>query len=215
MPGDISPLTAFEAWLPVELEYSARKAGYDKKIERARLPLDDNRSIYGFLGSEWFAFQHLRRLGVHHLDEHAKSAQLQLAKFAAGLFDKAALGLWLISGGSADEESFVEAARQQADLIHVTTPWEQHQQSNSEFELVLDTSFERTIFSTGIKNLMQQICVAADRNGARHEQDTERLINNATVLGGYAVRCYEEYASMDLTAEQYVLPVSQLEGEAK
>ncbi len=215
MPGEVSPLAAFETWLPGELEYSARKAGYDKKIERARLPLDDNRSIYGFLGSEWFAFQRLRRLGVQHLDEHAKSAQLQLAKFAAGLFDKAALGLWMISGGSADEESFVAAAQQQADLIRVSTPWEQHQQNKKEFANTLDAQFEQTIFSFGIERLMQMISNVADRTDSEREKDTERLIGNAMLLGGYATRCYETYAYMDLAPEQYDLPISRLEGETK
>ena len=88
-------LNQFALWIPGELEYSARKACYDKKVARAQLPIDDPRSVHSFLGSEWHHFQMAHRQGVDYYNFHGKSAQLQLAKFAAGLFDKAALSVWI------------------------------------------------------------------------------------------------------------------------
>lgn len=75
-----TPLEGFEEWLPGELRYSALKAPYPAEIERAARSPQDERSIYGFLGQEWYHHHKALREGFHYSPEHAKSAQLQAAK---------------------------------------------------------------------------------------------------------------------------------------
>lgn len=205
-------IAEFELWLPGELEYSARKAGYDRKIKRAALPAADADSMYGFLSSEWFTFQSMRREGNHYQPYHGKSAQLQLAKFAAGLFDKAALGAWMLSGDPVDEEVFVQYAKMQTEAGPMVLVEAEDQVSQT-----LEKDFERTLFADGVSMIMDLITSASIdyqhpsefiREGAK--EDLSRLIGCANTLGEYALQCYGLYASRTLELEQLTLPASEL-----
>jgi hypothetical protein len=200
-------IEGFIHWLPGELVYSARKAGYDKKIERARLPLFDPRSVHGFLGTEWHNYQLLKAQGAHYKPFHGMSAQLQLAKFAAGLFDKAALAVWLASGTEASEENFVAAAEQIGSEVTDLLPAPRGQLGPYGY---IDRPFEETPFSEGIAQIMQTIVEVTRLEGAKKMTAGARLKATTINLGGLAANCYLVYGHEHLTAEQYNLPVSVL-----
>jgi hypothetical protein len=196
----------FELWLPGELVYSATKAGYDKKIQRAHLPIEDPASIYGFLGSEWFTHQQMKQAGNHHADQHQKTAQLQLAKFAAGLFDKAALGLWLASGKVADTASFVGSAKDAAALVSQTEPWEAVVRPLD----FIDAPFEETPFAEGIAGIMKDIVSVGSAIGTERKRVCTDIIYSSLALGGVATKCYQSYAESYLQPEELLLPASEL-----
>lgn len=209
MSHQLHPVDDFERWLPGELVYSATKAGYDMKIPRAILPIEDPRSMYGFLGTEWFTFQSMRRAGNHHSDEHAKSAQLQLAKFAAGLFDKAGIASWMMSGAEPTTDQFTAHARIVADEVIDIGPLALTSGFGSK---TIDRPFEDTPFSEGVRQIMRAIAVSTseDTPGNERWEILMNLKNRAMFLGGAAAHTYVQYAEADLTPDQYVLADSQL-----
>lgn len=200
-------LDEFKTWLPGELVYSVTKTSYDEKINRAARPIEDPRSIYGFLGSEWFTHQDRKQKGAHHVPFHGKSAQLQLTKFAAGLFDKVGVGLWLSSGDEASEATFVGSAADAVVLVLDVEPWQDNQTPLN----FLDAPFDETPFATGIQTIMHNIVEAqgADTNTERRRLCRE-FIQSSLELGGLATRCYQAYAETYLQPHQLILPQSEL-----
>lgn len=212
--GKSLPIQEFKTWLPGELTYSARKAGYASKVDRASRDPEDRTSMHGFLGTEWHNYQNLWREGVLHIPGHAMSAQLQLAKFAAGLFDKAALGDWVLAGQPADEAEVVGIAEVRAAKILREEPWLQHEQ---DVRSLLTTPFESSVFSNGVKMIMKLITQAMPHVNSTHDfmkdgaiEDIERMTTNALLLGGQAVGCYELFAVENLADDQQAIPNSQL-----
>lgn len=203
----ITAVGEFISWLPGELEYSARKAGYDKKVERAKLPTDDPRSIYGFLGAEWNNHQLLRNQGALYKPFHGMSAQLQLAKFAAGLFDKAALATWIQAGIQPSEAEFVAAAKLTSSQITETLP---HQRGELSVYDILENPFDSTPFAEGVALMMKKIVNVVELEGARRWDMAIDLREHAIGLGGLATNCYTVFANENLSERQYVLPKSNL-----
>ena len=201
-----SPVTAFAEWLPGEMTYGVRKAGYDKQIERSRLPIDNPRSVYAFLGEEWHRHQLLKDQGNQHVDVHAMSAQLQLAKFAVGIFNKAGVGVWMATGAEPTEERFVEAAEGVAREILLRQPWDDPSYNADE---VVNLPFEETPFADGIRVIMDGIARASEKTGI-HQLADLGVVEVAMTLGGQAVQCYRAYALEHLTVDQYPLAPSQL-----
>lgn len=206
----ITPAGEFEKWLPGELVYSVRKAGYNTKIGRASLPVSDRRSMYGFLGAEWHNHQLMRRAGNHHADEHQITAQLQLAKFASGLFDKAALAVWMISGAEPSEDRMVAAAEETAFQIVRIQPWEK--QRDEDPEKILECDFEETPFAPAIEEAMQVIGRTADLEVTSVRKEAPQLFKSMLTVGGLATSCYFQYAQDCLTEDELRLPPSQLVG---
>lgn len=197
-------LREFKLWLPGELRYSATKAGYDKKVERAHLPLEDPASVYGFLGAEWQHFRLLHDQGRDYLPFHAKTAQLQLAKVAAGLFDKVGVGLWLGRENRSNEDDFAALADHASFDVLSREPWLEP----SVTSVAIDTPFEDTPFASGVTALTQDIVsLTADPSDMFARI---RLYRTAMELGGQATVTYVNFASQFLTAEQQVLPPSEL-----
>jgi len=207
-----SPAQHFAYWLPGELEYSAQKAGYKEKIRRAGLHINDPQSMYNFLGSEWYQHRQLMKQGVHYMPFHGKSAQLQAAKFAAGIFDKVAVIEWLGSGADATIDNYMFEAR-----------WTGTRQGRGIYDygdqlaLVEDFSdygdrIEDTPFDEGVVNVMVAVTMAAsDKDRLRAERGLKRsYVDVASSLAHLATRYYVNYAQTYLAPEQYELPISQL-----
>ncbi len=206
MTNAFGPTERFAEWLPGELVYSATKAGYDKKIGRAHLPIDDRLSIYGHLGDEWHNYQLASKQGAHYMPFHGKSGQLQLAKFAAGLYDKVALGEWMQSGTDATIDNFVIAARATAAKVVAELPTGLGTGSSE----LLKTPFEETAFAPGIAALMESITKAAELDGQDRTAEIEKFTGIARALGDRAFEAYRYYAFAHLQADQYALPASEL-----
>lgn len=201
-----SPIDGFTKWLPGEMVYSAKKAGYDKKIGRAQMDPSDRLSMHGHLSEEWFAYRFASSQGAHYMPFHGKSGQLQLAKLSAGLFDKAALGMWMAEGSAPTESNFARIAHETAEEIVGRAPW-----NDSEVDpAMLLVDFEDTPFAPGIKMIMAGISSAVDVSGEMQIEAIAEFSEHAIRLGGLAASAYELYALGNLTQEQYVLPASQL-----
>ncbi len=207
-----TPAQHFAYWLPGELEYSARKAGYHEKIRRAALPTEDPQCMYNFLANEWFQHRTLLNQGVHYLPFHGMSAQLQAAKFAAGLFDKVAIVDWLGTHREATTDEYVFSGRWVAA---------QRQKGiyNSGDMVALRTDFtefgdtiEDTPFAEGILQVMEDVTKAArirdQLNIGGHS--AKRYSGAAERLAWLATHYYVSYAHEYLTPEQYELPISEL-----
>jgi len=197
----------FGLWLPGELVYSACKAGYDKKIERAKKPPEDRQSIYGFLGSEWDNHRFLASQGAHYQPRHSMSAQLQLAKFAAGLFDKVSLGAWHRSGAEAKKDHFIAAANQMGKQLLEVLPFE----PDPEAAETLNQPFKETYFAPGVLRIMRGIALASELSADIQTEVISHYQATALKLGVRAAGCYLYYAQTQLTEDQYCLPVSELE----
>lgn len=209
-------LAEFERWLPGELEYSAKKAGYPDKVSRAKRSPDDGRSMVTFLGKEWANFQMMRDAGSHHSDQHQITAQLQLAKLAAGYFDKVALGEWLLAGGEVPEdpdvakEFFGAIGLAKGVEIVDDAPWQSFQQSADDFERTMALPFDDMVLGRGTRMMADRIANVADRTDEEAEYAIRLMMSSATILGGYATRCYEQYAATYLSADEFSLADSQL-----
>ena len=138
----------FDQWLVGgehmgEAEYSVRKAPFQDKLTRAK-----NGQIQSFLGNEWLHAGQLREQGKHHSDQHEKTAQLQFAKFAAGLVDSVALIDWFKTGQLTDSDSQVHLAKFAAERFT------QEQVPEAAFDtdptVLLTAPFEDTLFYPGI-----------------------------------------------------------------
>lgn len=205
-----SPRDGFVAWLPGELVYSAEKKGYDEKIKRAHRLIDDPTSIYGFLSGEWFNFRLAAKQGAHYQPSHGKSGQSQLAKFAAGLFDKVALGRWMVSGAEADPEQFKTFAQKTADEILKSDPkpWEDPSYYHQNY---LANRFEDTPFHEGVIEIMRGIVRADQQQEATIVQsEVSKFSELAITLGGRATALYLVYAISNLTLDQHEIPKSEL-----
>lgn len=206
---------AFLNWLPGELVYSAKKAPYPEKIRRANLAIDDPQSVHTFLSAEWFHHRFMRDAGKHHSDEHEKTAQLQLAKFAAGLYDKAALARWLAADDEARDGLFVIHALDTANAahdFHRSDPADVLPEIVDHARQELALPFEHTVFNNQVISIMGLMTTAANALPDSFErQDTsEELFEVAFSLGHYALDCYEAYATDYLEPEQYSLAQSEL-----
>lgn len=208
----LKPIDYFSTWLPGELAYSAHatKGPYKKKLERAAIDPSDDGSITRYLSSEWFQARRLSDLGVHAADRHQMTAQLQFAKFAAGLFDKASVAIWLGVNEREDPQSTDTAILQTIQKYNETRPWatSPYLLTNSPEEL-LDKPFEETPFATGIP-LIQEMLVELDQSSGGNKETMEQLIANTMALGGLATAAYGEYANTYLNPDEFWLPTSQL-----
>lgn len=200
-------LAEFKGWLPGELAYSAKKAGYDQKLERAMKDPADRQSMVGHLGSEWETYQLMASQGAHYMPFHGKSGQLQLAKFAAGIFDKLAVGKWIAEADPATEPSFLHHAGRTADYVLAAEPWLDAGDAINE----LQKPFDQTIFMPGIIEIMGCLSGLASVQTGEESRDLEMALKSQVMtLGGLAVACYQEYAATNLTQDQLVLPISEL-----
>ena len=200
----VTALNEFTSWLPAELRYSARKTGYDKKLNRARLPVEDGRSMHTFLGSEWEHARLLHDQGADYAPHHGKSAQLQYAKFSAGLFDKAAMTIWLWGARFEEERRYVTSAQYIGHRFKEGRVWHNEQPVN------IDTPFIETPYYDGIAAIMHDMVSVVD--GRSCPADYNRLLTRALSLGSQAALSYVSFASQHLTSEQQVLPMSELAG---
>jgi hypothetical protein len=203
-----TPFEGFELWLPSELLYSARKAPYPNKIQRAARPPEDEQSIYGFLGQEWYHHHRARRKGFHYSPSHAKSAQLQAAKFAAGFFDKVALVEWLREGKPSEDDALVQLADETAREIIFEEPWMEYSFSP---ETLKSDLIRKTPFGRDVEDLMKWIVLSANTKGNEQKDAMVMAYDTAMYLGGAATSYYFQYAAEYLQPDQYELPASQLE----
>lgn len=203
-----SPAEGYRQWLPDELRYSAKKAPYQRKIQRAALPLESADSMYGFIGGEWHTFQLMKEQGAHYMPFHGKSAQLQLAKFSAGFFDKYALGTWMLDDPTKTKNAVDRAAAITAGELLDTNPWDGVQEDT---EKLLELPFEETPFAYGLERIMQKITTANVSPIPERAEHIAPFQAVALEMGSLAAACYMTYAEKYLTPDQYALPVSQLE----
>lgn len=199
-------LEYFCDWLPNEMEYSARKAGYDRKIKRAHLDPEDETSMRGILGQEWFHFRFAHNRGFDYSPDYAKSAQQHLAKLAAGLFDKVALYNWMVSGLPAQTDEFVYIAEKTSGLLVADLV----KKFETDKPVPVDTGldFVQTPFSEGLKNLMNEIVTISADPGDK--VTGAKLFHNALDMGTRATATYVSFAVQNLSVEQSVIPRSSL-----
>jgi hypothetical protein len=205
----MNALDAYKLWIPGELEYAATKRGstYGGRIERARLGNGDG-SMYDFLGKEWHHAQLLRSQGMHYAPNHQKTAQLQFAKFAAGFFDKLGVIHWVKDKSPATTEAFAESAGTAAAVVLEVEPWSLFDSHDFDAAEELDKPFAETEFSSGLLLFQEGITTFADTKRPSTLQ-IEDISTQALLLGGRATLCYLEYATTNLTPDQYLIPVSQ------
>lgn len=189
-------------YLPDEMEYSARKTGYNLKVERAKLPPEDRTSTYGFLAQEWANAQLLHEQGADYRPDYGMSTQLQLAKFAVGLFDKVGVYNWLVSGVQTSPDEFAHVAIHTARLVVAEAPWKDADPVD------MTLRFDQTPFSEGIKSVMEDIQGLSSEHGDR--TIGARLFNNVMNLGARAAATYIEFADDFLKPEQLVIPRSKI-----
>lgn len=209
MAADSPQIEAFKRWLPGELEYSVAKADYPEKIRRAGLSIDDGQSIYHFLGQMWFTYQFMMSGGNHHTETDVKSAQSQLAKFAAGLYDKAALGRWmLLDNLPATPEVFQDTAQIAGETMAKRHRW---RFITTDLAEVINKSFADTPFAEGVLKISEDITTASiTTNQTERIKVVTDFSDLAEEMGGLAVRCYDLYAGEFLDPSEYELPVSEL-----
>lgn len=200
-----SALEQFNAWLPGELEYSVRKAPYPQKLDRISLG-DGPGSTYDFLGTQWHRAKMMRDAGNHHAKHHQITAQLQLAKFAAGLYDKVAMVHWLAhKTDTTDIDLQLLCAKQTAfDAIregYQTMVPEDYQPLKA-----LEQRFEDTIFAPKILDFQQRLHLV-DRSD---DSELRAIASDVIQIGQIATYTYIWYAGTQLTPDQYVLAQSEL-----
>lgn len=205
----MNALEHYKLWLPGELKYAATKkgGGYDTRIERARRG-DGDRSMYAFLGTEWFSARNSALAGFHHSPDHAKSAQLQYAKFAAGFFDKLGVIHWVKDSAPATPEAFASSAQMAAKVVLDVQPWNLYDSTSFDPLEELKKPFVETDFSSDLLNLQLDLVRLADTANPTIMQ-VEDVSTQALLIGGRATLCYSYYASKSLTSEQCELPPSQ------
>lgn len=213
----MNSLDQFTFWLPGELKYAAlkggaqvgyEKSGYADRIRRAALGSNDG-SMYTFLGTEWHAAGQAHANGFRHSTEHAKSAQLQYAKFAAGLFDKYVAARWLKANLPATREEYEISSTIGATAIISQKPWEYEYKNFSPAE-ELEKPFEDTLFASAILDLQTGFVDAAHTQTDERKKLLDDVATLALNLGGKATQCYIAYVDTHLTPEQYLLPQSVL-----
>lgn len=205
-------LQHFIDWLPGELEYSVAKAPYPTKLERATLQSDDPRSIVGFLGAEWHHAQLLAENGAHHADQHQKTAQLQFAKFAAGIFDTYGLVDWLQMGKPDDLEimkrsAHVAATRAIPALRHPSSLGS----TGGYKELVNAVDYRLPFafaFEEDLSNMQRGIVETAE--GSVDLKSIGELKRSISNLGVRATAGYLNYAQTHLSVDEFLLAPSQL-----
>ena len=210
MSTEASPLDYFKEWLPGEMRYIAKKHPYVSLVEDSRRPADDPRSINGRLSGEWFIHQFMRRHGNHHAPTHQKTAQSQLAKFAAGLFTTAAVARWIANGSEPETEAYlVQADRVAETVCQSTLTGMDIGRFNPAAEI--DKPYEETVFQNGVISLMRRIVMISEAaDTTRRPEQASALNFDALSYGQMALQCYVAYARTDLTPDQYYLAPSQL-----
>lgn len=209
MNAAISPVGGFTNWLPGEMRYIAEKHGYVSLVNDCSRPADDPRSINGRLSNYWFLHQILRRHGSHHADSYQKTAQSQLAKFAAGLFMTAAVARWLSSGNNTYVKSYLIEADRVSDEVRLNTE-AGLRVARFESAAELEKPYEETCFQTGVISLMRRTVIISDApDDFRRPDKAAALHYDASHYGYMAMHCYEAYANADLTPEQYTIPPSR------
>ncbi len=209
MPKKEKILQEFKAWLPGELNYSREKAPYGKKIQRAELPITDNQSIYGFMGQEWTHANLLREQGALYAEGHRKTAQLQYAKFAAGLLDKVGVIDWITAGKPCDQESLTTITNNVVDE-YMPKLWLPTSENSLDSPLTHTLSFEETIFATEILPKIQR-SIVEHNEGSLSEKGVIQIradIFDATTEAAYA---YMSFAWHSLQSNQLSLSPSVLE----
>jgi hypothetical protein len=207
----MNALEHFEEWLPGELIYSGTKQGgaYNTRLERAKRGTGD-RSMYSFLSDEWSMAQDQLKRGFIHAPDHRKSAQLQQAKFASGLFDKAATANWLLAGKPSAPAAMAKVAHHTAQEILEIRPWEQVRTAAFYPEIEVVQPFKNTLFRGGILALQLNFVNATNElRPTKRSELLEVTKTNAIMLGGMAALCYEAFANAHLSPDQYLLAPSQ------
>ena len=194
-------LTELERWLTGELEYGARQIGYLERLKQMDLPIEDELSLFALAKRQWQNFRKARQPEV---------AQLQLAKFAACMFDKAGVALWLFRDLPDEPAAYVRSAEATAEEIIRRKPWEQ-----LEFDATkeLRKSFNDTAFAPGIRSIMADASAITSLDPDADFQragTTGRLFMDSVDLGAKAVACYVDYTAAHASPRSYALPISLL-----
>ena len=210
----MNALENFTFWLPGELKYAALKggdkAGYSKRIDRARRR-DGDLSMYTFLGTEWKHAQDLLAMGKHHSEDHEKTAQLQYAKFAVGLFDKYATAMWYRAKLPPNVSSYENVAANVAVLINRITPWQDKISGFNPHEDLIKP-FDKSVFGAEILDLQIEFVEAVEFDGdiTQKTEKFDKMSSRALRLGGMATQCYLAYADEYLNPDQLTLAPSVL-----
>lgn len=204
-------LKEYTAWLPGELAYSAQEAPYYRKLRRASLPIEDGESMHSFLGAQWHTGQRAVEDGLYYQPFHGKSAQSMFAKFAAGIFDKVALGLWLASRLSDTSEHVLVAAEVQSKSIIKDAPWQEVDPAHYDVGNLRELPFADTPFSAGIAGIMSGIerSSRGDLRGAERVRAINEFKYEALSLGGLATAVYQDFAVRHLADDQLTIPQSE------
>lgn len=205
-PIPTTSIEGFKQWLPGELRYSAEKAPYPRKIQRASMPAENPDSMYGFISEEWHAFQLQKKNGAYYMPFHGKSAQQQLAKFSAGFFDKYALATWMQDTVKSTMNAMDRAAAITAGFLLDTNPWED---VRVDTETLLELPFEDTPFAEGLIKIMRGIVTAEASPESERIEHAETFKSVALDMGALAARCYVTYADTYLSTDQFAIPPSQ------
>ncbi len=202
-----SALEQFTIWLPGELEYSVRKAPYTDKLPRTYRGTDPT-STYGFMGTQWFRSKMMRNAGNHHSTEHQVTGQLQLAKFAAGIFDKVAMLEWIKNGMTPELDAQIACANKTATGILPLLTAHEHLGNLPDPLAELEKGFEDSIFSQPLLVIQNKIGEVAQSHDATELKQAQA---DATALGLLATQPYVAYAEYYLNeTNQLVLAPSQL-----
>jgi hypothetical protein len=206
----MNALPAFMEWLPGELEYSAKKAPYARKLVRAKLPIEDPQSVVSFLSNEWHHAQFLKRRGKLHSRNHEKTAQLQYAKFAAGIFDKVALIYWIANNKPKDDTAvdMITALCTKRSLSILRHPTSLFYNSSGLLNGVDPDLPYDFAFGGDLNSLQKSI---NDFDNDKSNRSPEILITTTLSLGIRATAAYLNFADANLSPDQYFLAPSSLE----
>lgn len=198
----------FLDWLPGELETLVAERPYPATLEQARLNPVDSGSMVASLGADWNTAQLLARDGRHHDRLDQETAQLQFAKFAAGVFDKFGLLDWLGSGRPEDPEAMNRYARAAAScaVSAIRHPSGLGGGDTAALQLVDKVDHELPFAFLFEGNL------AALQRGINHAVESQpnpdtinRLKKSALNLGLRATAGYINYAHRNLSLDELAL----------
>ena len=210
----------FTTWLPGELEYSREKVPYPDQIRQAALPLSDRGSMYGLLGAEWDSYNSLIDEGNLHASNRGMRVQLQLAKFAAGIFDKALVLESLLPYVKSLTIDGSDQFRQIRNSLRIMGSRYREYGYDVSPETIGDQTgtFENT-FGPGVIDMMSNIRAAAEGFGERnegtildYEAQTQRNLKDSEsvrALGMDAMGLYLDFTVIHLNNDQLILPTSE------
>ena len=201
-------------WLPSELCYSAQVEPYTEKVDFANLDINSSESMFKSLGQKWYDFQIYSAGGRHHSKNPTeKTGQQQLAKFVAGLVDKAALGTWLNPFVQSSPNPIILAIDLAVDEIRSGVNLSQDNLSTEDYKELMDMDFPQTPFADDMAAITDLITTNFDESKPKFIKliGNQRITGLAITSARLAIGCYDTYvAECRLEPAQYELPISQL-----